>query len=235
MLKSIFKFYFSLYLIFILYFFHIYVQPIDGSTQRASVMDISSNKTIDLCCRWDKQISDGVLEYKLVNLQEKQKEIVREAFDSWNKQLISLRLVEVHSNNQKAGILVTVGDISKGDSNQLVRDAEAGQIAGQSVNNLNQDGLITNASILLSDEIFNTEADSSPLFGVVLHEIGHVLGLGHANFDDLMNPVVTGDVKGISVCDVKGVTKTNGLTLKKEMLSPLRANHSEHDTLSIEC
>ena len=190
-------------------------------------MDHSTKESIDLCCRWDKQISDGVLRYKLVNLQEKQKDVVRDAFDSWNKQLATLQLIEVHSHNQKADIVVTVGDISNGASSQLANNAEAGQIAGQSINKLNQQGLVSNATILLSNEIFNTKSDSDPLFGVILHEIGHVLGLGHANFDDLMNPIVAGDAEKVSVCDVRGVVETNELTLEKEALAHFEVRGDE--------
>jgi hypothetical protein len=78
------------------------------------------------------------------------------------------------------------------------------------------------------------KSDSNPLFAVILHEIGHALGLGHANFDDLMNPVVTADVKGVSVCDVNGVVKTNELTLKKEVRSHLPANPGEQYTVDCE-
>ena len=213
---------------------HSHVQPINASIQQSSGMDNSKNKSIDLCCRWGKQISDGELKYKLINMLGKQKEVVREAFDSWNKQLTTLQLVEVRSYDQRAEILVTVGDISTGDSGRLVNNVEAGQTAGQSVNNLDGDGFITNASILLSDEIFNMKSDSNPLFAVLLHEIGHALGLGHANFDDLMNPVVTADVKGVSVCDANGVVKTNELTLKKEVRSHLPANPGKQATVDCE-
>jgi predicted Zn-dependent protease len=188
--------------------------------------------SIDLCCTWDKQISDGILKYKLVDMQEKQKNEIREAFDSWNKQLTTLTFVEIYSHDQKAEIVVTFGDIDNGNADQSARNAEAGQTAGQSVNNLNQSGYITNAKIILSDKVFDKESDSNTLFTVILHEIGHVLGLGHANFDDLMNPLVTSDNDEVSVCDVKGVFKTNELGLKKNALSSLQTSFNEKNTMN---
>ena len=176
--------------------------------------------SIELCCTWNEQISDGILKFKLVNMQENQKNDVKEAFDSWNKQLTTLRLVETYSDDQKAEIIVAFGNIDSGNANQLVKNAEAGQTAGQSVNSLDQSGYIKNSKIILSDKIFDKESDSSTLYTVVLHEIGHVLGLGHANFDDLMNPLVSNQNE-ISVCDVNGVFKTNELVAKKNAPPPL--------------
>lgn len=187
--------------------------------------------SINLCCTWDKQISDGVLKYKLVNMQERQRNEVREAFDSWNKQLTTLRFVESYLHDQKAEIVVTFGDIDNGNANQLVKNTEAGQAAGQSVNNLNQSGYITKAKIILSDKIFNKESDSNTLFNVVLHEIGHVLGLGHANFEDLMNPLVTSDKDEISLCDINGVLKTNELASKKYAIPSLQTSFGEKNII----
>jgi predicted Zn-dependent protease len=184
------------------------------------------NNTIDLCCRWDEQISDGVLKYKLINIHGKLQDVVREAFGNWNKQLVKLQLVEVSSkqSDQKAEIVISVGDIPNSNPNQLAKNTEAGLTAGQSVNNLDKDGFITNATILLSNELPNTGSDSNPLLGVISHEIGHALGLGHANFDDLMDPVVTGDTEEVSICDVKGVVYTNELSLEEEVMSTFHAN-----------
>ena len=187
--------------------------------------------SIELCCTWDKQISDDILKFKLVNMQEKERNEVREAFDSWNKQLTTLRLIESYPHDQKAEITVTFGDIDNGNINQLGKNAEAGQTAGQSVNNLNQSGYITNAKIILSDKIFDKESDSSTLYAVVLHEIGHVLGLGHANFDDLMNPLVSNQDE-ISVCDINGVFKTNELVLKKNASLSLQASFGEKNIMN---
>lgn len=232
-LKYIFELYFLLILIFIVCISHSHVQSIDGSTQKLSAINQSMNKTIDLCCRWDQQISDGVLKYKLVNIQGELKDLIREAFDSWNEQLVNLRLVEAHPYDQKTEILITIGDIPNGNSNKLVKNAEAGLTAGQSVNNINKDGFITNATILLSDELFNTGSDLNPISDVILHEIGHVLGLGHANFNELMNAVVTGD-KGVSACDVRGVLKTNELSSEKGALPPFQSNSDKESTI-IDC
>ncbi|MGA7369657.1 MAG: matrixin family metalloprotease [Nitrososphaeraceae archaeon] len=204
---------------------------VNGSSKESSTINRATDMSIELCCTWDKQISDGILKFKLINMQEKQKNEVREAFDSWNKQLTALTLLETHLVDQKAEIIVTFGNIDNQNANQLVKNAEAGQTAGQSVNNLDQSGYITNSKIILSDKIFDKESDSSTLYTVVLHEIGHVLGLGHANFDDLMNPLVNNKDE-ISVCDVNGVFKTNELVLKKNAPLSLQASFGKNNIIN---
>jgi predicted Zn-dependent protease len=203
---------------------------VDGSSKESLNVNREADMSIELCCTWDKQISDGILKFKLVNMQEKQANEVREAFDSWNKQLTTLRLLETYSHDDEAEIIVSFGDIDNGNADQLVKNAEAGQTAGQSVNNL-ESGFITNAKIILSDKIFDSDSDSSTLYTVVLHEIGHVLGLGHANFDDLMNPLVKGKDE-ISACDVNGVFKTNELVLKKNVPSSIQDSSDENNTMN---
>ncbi|MFZ0555871.1 MAG: matrixin family metalloprotease, partial [Nitrososphaeraceae archaeon] len=64
-----------------------------------------------------------------------------------------------------------------------------------------------------------------------LHEIGHVLGLGHANFEDLMNPLVTSDKDEISLCDVNGVLKTNELASKKYAIPSLQTSFGEKNII----
>jgi predicted Zn-dependent protease len=219
-LRFNYQFHSSLFLLIIICVYHTqFVSAVQPTQQQSSTDRQSTNMSINLCCTWDEQISDGVLKYKVINMDHRQRTDVREAFQSWDKQLTALKLVEVPSSEENAEIVVTFGDIGNGNTNQFVKSKGAGQVAGQSVNNLDQDGYVKNATIILSDEVFKKRSDPKTLFAVVQHEIGHVLGLGHANFnDDLMNPMVTSEIGKVSVCDVNGVIKANEGTLMKKIL-----------------
>ena len=59
---------------------------VNGSSKELSTINRATDMSLELCCTWDNQISDGLLKFKLANMQENQKNEVREAFDSWNKQ-----------------------------------------------------------------------------------------------------------------------------------------------------
>ena len=45
-----------------------------------------------------------------------------------------------------------------------------------------------------------------------MHELGHALGIGHANFKgDLMSPIVNDEKSVISQCDIKAIKQANRL------------------------
>jgi hypothetical protein len=92
--------------------------------------------------------------------------------------------------------------------------------AGATIIRYDEDDLINKAIILLPKAIFYIEHDSEvfaiqydpqKLEEIATHEMGHALGLGHANFDsDLMSERLNGDeTMNISQCDVNGVLQAN--------------------------
>jgi matrixin len=68
----------------------------------------------------------------------------------------------------------------------------------------------------LSTKALGNSIGSSKLESIAKHEIGHALGIGHTDFDDLMSPVLTGSNNEISQCDINAIEEANQWKLKED-------------------
>jgi predicted Zn-dependent protease len=167
------------------------------------------------------------------------KKAVIAAIEEWNTKVQNLELIDIStitpnslfSSKEDVDIEVKfVQDVSGAGFEAGGR----GQIAGVTTTTHDKDGFINKSTITLPKTAFYVEKQndleafassqySSQLKEVAIHEIGHALGLGHANFEgDIMNGIVSYDgTTSISDCDIQAVSEANHWKLLYNTTTPI--------------
>src|SRR4029078_10556441 len=158
--------------------------------------DFSDKDVIQICCAWGYELADGILTYSIEadDDNEDLKGAVRNAIDSWNESLTGITFIETDNNE----------DIKISFKNDGKR------IAGKTVNYFDQFGFLRQSHITVSEESYDRDFSPSQIEQITLHELGHVLGLDHANFrGNLMTERVDIGSPTISSCEIEAVHIAN--------------------------
>lgn len=177
---------------------------------------------IDVCCAWNGSLNDsnsnGVpdLTYSISGGSSLDQSTVNAVVQDWATALTSasrpLDLIQV-SSNTPANIKIKL-------------NAGGGVIAGMAKRNFDINGFIKSVDLRISLKAFGSPNDQATIAEITRHEMGHALGVNHANFDDLMDPYV-GGVNTIRSCDVQGVVQAQHWKLADSLTTP-HAPHVDH-------
>lgn len=172
-------------------------------------IDFDEMNLLQICCAWSDKISDGVLEYKISDEgDEDSKQSVRNAIQDWDLLIDNLILVE-KQDDRDADVEIGFSD-SDEDANDEEFDYGDPIAAGKTEFRFDNNGFIDSIEITLSGGIFDNGFQDSELEQIARHEIGHALGLGHANFDgSLMSQSTRDGADKISTCEISGVVAAN--------------------------
>lgn len=149
-------------------------------------------------------MQDGKLTYNIddIDSSKEEQDAVRNAIEQWDSKIDSLDLERVST--------VTPSDITVEfrDGSEETNTGE--EIAGQTVTTFDQFDFLDNARITVLKEPYGYELNTLAIEQVIKHEMGHALGLGHANFDgNLMAQKVNDGTDNISDCEIKAVIEAN--------------------------
>lgn len=162
---------------------------------------------LQICCTWGDNLKDGVLTFHTNNNEIfKMNKVVKNSFDQWASKLENIKFLEVQ-NASSADVLISFEH--KGE-----------QTVGQTTNVLDDEGFIKRVKVRISVNFNEEQIEEDTLNLVLKHEIGHVLGLGHSNFHDLMNPIVNYQNKVITKCEIDAVHLANNWKLVENLQQP---------------
>jgi Matrixin len=181
--------------------------------------DFEENSLIKICCAWGKDLADGKLTYSIVgNIDAEKKEAVRNAIQDWDEKIESIKFEEVsgeHDNDNRPDIQIRI--VNDGDE---FKD-EGPETAGNTKTRLDKAGFIDYNTIIIAEGGLGKTFNIKTIETIAKHEIGHALGLGHANFrSNLMTTKIESAAQAISSCELEAVRQANSWKLM---------NENEHD------
>jgi hypothetical protein len=165
--------------------------------------DFEDQNLIQICCSWGEELQDGILTYRIDDddISKNEKAVVQDAVEEWDTKIDLLELEEVVDNS--------VITIEFEDDNDDGEDKE-GDIVGKTLTSYYENGFIGNVRITINKSVQGYDFDTKTIGHIAKHEMGHALGLGHANFDgNLMAQQVKDGTAVVSDCEIEAVIKAN--------------------------
>ncbi len=165
-------------------------------------------KAVGICCAWGSRLKDGELTYSVSGADPTALSILRSAVHEWDEALPELKLTEVPPGGKrrstKADITIVYGPgTADGGESPHATGAQ-----GLTTTYLNSRRMVTRVEIGIDGGPDPVHAGA--IEQIAKHELGHALGLGHANWDgDLMSPLVQPTAAPIPLCDINAVRQAN--------------------------
>lgn len=166
--------------------------------------------SILVCCAWNSQFTNGVLTYKISGGNTGERQAVNSAVNTWMQSVKGLKLIQVPGKSSSDIIVGFQSRAADGSSSGVGSTSSYGDTVGQTSTYFDSSGYIDRALVTIATTAFGNSFSSTQIKQIAMHEIGHTLGLGHANFKgDLMSPVINQESGSISKCDISGVFDAN--------------------------